>query len=406
VFRIIALAAASAVVARLVNLAAFGALAKTVGILEFAKITYAEAFFTYVMLISDMGLKTIGLREVARYGDRPDTLAKVIHPIVIAHLSSTGFLCLVAAIYLSFVPGIDSSTRLLTLLYLACVSPLSVFTLDWVLTGKGRLHVTAVGRMATELVFAVLILTMIRGHGDLDLVPISYGVAIGLVATFNCTFLFRNISLTRVTLPSANHIFSLLRQSTPIAGAAVVGHLWTRAGVFYLMTVDPHEAALFAAALKFFLLGLEGCGMLAAYFSPKIARSHLTRDMSMRELIRRFQQMCIPIAAVSVLVGIGLADQLIVVVFGPQALQGSAPLMVLFMALALWALGTPYWTTLLVTDCQKRNLVALTLSASCSAFIFLFGPVPGALGAAIALTIGCAIYALICYVIVRNVFLR
>jgi O-antigen/teichoic acid export membrane protein len=163
----------------LARLLAFGAtiyLARRLGTAEFGLISLATAILLYAACVADAGLDAIGVRDLA--GGRADART-LIPPLVVMRLGAalvvSGLIAAIATAVLT------SREALLVTLYAVTLWVVGVNT-RWVAIGLGDGVGASLARVAGEATMVALVVLLVRGPGDVALVPLAQLVGNGLAA--------------------------------------------------------------------------------------------------------------------------------------------------------------------------------------------------------------------------------
>jgi O-antigen/teichoic acid export membrane protein len=382
----LALAAVLGGLTRLVSLATVAYLARTVGTEAFGQIGFAEATVMYVMLISDLGLQTIGVREIARIRDQPGAVRSLVSRIV--GIQFTFALLLFAALNLFawLIYSGDQTTRLLLTLYgFALLFPY-VFAIEWWLNGTERLAFTALGRLAREGLFLILAVLFVGSAADLLRVPLLQG-AVGLVVSaVICVAFVRSVGGLFQFDASWQVWRELLARSWPFAVTGVVGHLWLRLGVIFLgLTGDEAETGIYTAAWKLFIVGIEFHSLLGLAFVPIFSRTFEADKRGFLRTVRVYRGVTFVLGFGCVAVALPLSGALMSFVYGEAYLGGTWALTLLLLTLACWFFGSSFGVPLIATKFERAIMTQTLVGATVGLVLsLLFIPLYGGNGAALA----------------------
>jgi len=265
------------IVAQLLNLVALVFLARLLGSHWFGVVQIGVAFSAYAMLTAEWGMRSLGIREVARL----DRTAAVLRYAQIHQ----GMLCVqaiaVGAVGLILLPQLPfyHQDQTLFLLYLAMIVP-QVFMQDWIGLGLERATWVGVARIGSSLVYALLILFALRPLADLTgWPPYRLVPAILIVAFIGGNFLIA-IPVTRWLGRPVGPRFAApqewrrrWRETAPIGASTVTLRVLFSIDIIVLgMLASPAVAGGYAAAAKVVFLFVIAMEVLWKALLPRLSR--------------------------------------------------------------------------------------------------------------------------------------
>lgn len=382
-------AGVAGMLSRLVSLITISYLIRTLGPAPFGKLGFSETLVTYFMLISDLGLQTIGLREIARISEDKQAVRRLVSTILVVQFLFTTLLFGIIELTTWFILAIDLQARLLITLYgIGLLFPY-VFTIEWWLNGTYRLGITGIGRLIRELLFLVLTLLLVHTQADLLWVPLAQGLAWVFIASLICIFFIHETN-NRSNIRSMwdwGSAQNLLQLSWPIAISGVISHLWIRSGIIHLGMVESDSSiGLYNAAWRIFAVGLELTSMGSLLVIPWFSRLAGVDDKQFRQVFRYYQALSIILAVVSVVIGTVLRDFVITLLFGDASLPMRPVFSLLMIALGCWMVSSSFFVPLIATRFERTVMLLTGICALiCIGLNFLLIPVMGSSGAALAL---------------------
>ncbi|TET07589.1 flippase, partial [Candidatus Aerophobetes bacterium] len=141
-------------------------LARTLGAAAFGKIAFAQAVVLYFALIANLGLTTLGVREVARDKDRIDNYIGNILSLRLVLALLSFFLLFI------FVSLIKKPTEVKYLIILFGLSLFpSALLLDWLFQGVEKMGSIGISRILDKLFYAGLIFLLVKDAKHIWVVP-------------------------------------------------------------------------------------------------------------------------------------------------------------------------------------------------------------------------------------------
>lgn len=364
--------------ARVIAFAATVYLARTLGASLYGVIVLATAVLLYLTFITDCGVDALGVRDVA---DAPDALPGTLAEILGARLLVGIALAVVtAAVGLLVLPQPDGA---ILAIYAFSLLPFALGT-KWAHLGLEQSGYASMGRMLTEVVATVLILTAVRGPDDLARVPLAQLLGEGAGAFLMLRLLPPGMARLRVALrPEA--IRRLLSRSWPLVLHALLGLAIFNSDFIFLRGFrDSTAVGLYAAAytlISFFL------NLGAAYtmtLLPVVTR--LRGDAGASKALYDGAMAQVLMGAIPVAVGGFLvAGPVVTLVFGEGYLGSAGPLAILIWTIPVALVRNVSQATLIAYGRQDQLLHTVAWAAAVNVALNLaFIPRWGMLGAAVA----------------------
>ena len=154
-------------------------LARVLGPGGFGLWNFAQAWSMYLFRGGEMGLETIGVREIAR---NPADTPKLISAVVASRcfLAIILFVLAFMAITLGLLP---KDTVPLMITFSLAIIPMA-FILEWVFEGHQSLFNVSIARVVKGLLFFILIVLFIKSNNELTLSALFYVVSITIPIFF------------------------------------------------------------------------------------------------------------------------------------------------------------------------------------------------------------------------------
>lgn len=375
------LLAAGQVGAGLLSLAVLRLLATRLAPEGFGRACFAESMLIYFIVLANLGLDMLGIREVAR---RPEAGGEYVRRVNSLRLVLAVAASAVLAASALVMP-VDATTQRLVLLYALTLLPLGV-SLEWFFQGVQQMQFCGLFLVVREGVLVGLVWFLVRGPGDILLVPVCYGASRVAAVAFLWIVYLRRHGPIRLTM-SGLQWRELARDALPIglsqfAGVAIYPMATTLLGFMAgNVAVGEYNAA---TRPLLFLLILGGAYATAVF---PVAAGLFDHDRARLGGFVRIAAGRAIVAALAVGVGGTLLGAWVVEVLYPGGQYAECvPAFIVFSwAVAAAIVNGVYSKALLACNGQRAYLVVVVFQ-----FLVCFGvtvaliPRLGALGAAIA----------------------
>jgi O-antigen/teichoic acid export membrane protein len=374
-------------VSRVVTLAAGGALAiyaiRTLSVEDFGRYSIALALATVLSLISEMGISSLAVREIATQPERePEVLgvaiaAELITSVVAAALLIPAALLLRYPTEVVVLVAIAAGAVLVQGLLAALETPFQA--------RRAMSYVAAFGALQGIVTAAVGFPLLALGAGPAGLMS-------ALVIGYAVTCLGGVWALHRAVIrPRWRGVPGRLRgfifAAMPIAATGGVTILYERIDLLLVSKLDSTDAAaIYAVALQALMYtNLLPAVVTTAFFPLLAANLRDDREQGRRSVIllaRIFLFLSMPLIIVLVVCG----DELVTFVLGDRYKDAAEPLAIISGSMVLGFLNYLFWNALLAAYEERAKLkimlVALPLNVALNLVLI---PPYGPTGAAIAL---------------------
>ena len=394
--------------AQLLNLVALVYLARLLGPHWFGVVQVGVAFSAYALITAEWGLFSLGIRDVARLDQPAEVLGYA--------RSQQGMLVVLAVVVggvaLLVLPRLPFYRQdpVVFLLYLAAIVP-QIFMLEWVGLGLERATWVGLARLSTSLIYALLVLVVLRpldavvGWPLHRLVPVFFLLSLVggniVIATPVARWLGRAVWPARGTAAEWRRRW---RETGPIGASIVTMRvLWNIDIIVLGLLATPAVAGAYAAAAKIAFVFVFAMEVLWKALLPRLSR---LADESAADFRRGFNLYLalvllglVPAAVGGVLLGPELIDLL----YGDRFPGAQRVFQVLAVSYPLLSVGWFFGNSLIAQDRQRAYFPPLVLSAAVTlAGNLLLVPRLGGLGASYGMLAGHALLLLSLGLIVRR----
>jgi O-antigen/teichoic acid export membrane protein len=384
--RNLSVAAISGVVSRFIALATTAYIARYLGVAQLGQIGFAEGIFAFIILLSDLGLQTIGMREIAKSRNDFSVITTIVNSVVSIQfvLVSVWYFLAVAFTWV-WMP--DSVTVWwLIPVYGVCVLYPFLPTLEWWLNAIEKLHVTALLRIIREILFLICIFLLANLNISLLSVPLALAISTVVVAIY-INYIYY-LSYQRGLKFYFDRWFwkMLLKSSIPVGLTNLLNQISVRSG-FVLLGIYSNnlELGFFTAAWKLFYVGLEIQSLINIAVYPVMARLYISNYRGFYKVRQQFLVSTIFIGLCLFLSAIFFASQITAIVFGQGYETSGTVLQLLGIGLSFVFLSTSFAITLLVSHNERVLIVPSALGAAINIVLtVILTPGYGATGAALA----------------------
>jgi O-antigen/teichoic acid export membrane protein len=324
-------------------------LARTLGVGNFGMINFAQAIFSYGLLLNYLGLPTLGTREIARNQDP----AKITSSILLLRLflSSLGFILI---LIISLVLPKNNETKMLVILYGFSLFTIGLF-LDWFYQGKEAMEYLAFSRIINYSVYFIFILTFVRNKNDFYFVPIGFFLSNLSIVLFQLIVYQKRFGKFRFAFNWKDGK-GLLKVALPLG----VASLFIQFGQYFTPSLlgfikGNIAVGYFSAAAKLITMIAIVDRVFTIVALPMITRYHAANNPDLlTTLLNRLHKLLIAVVLPIITGGIILAKEVIIFVFGRNYLPSVPVFQILIFFFGITIFVSLYGVSLIAAGKESR----------------------------------------------------
>lgn len=331
-------------------------LARILGPELFGQVGFSLAVLAYFILLTDGGLQALGTREVAAERGTVGQLAGRVLAIR-GTLTVLSLLVIVSCASL-FTPS-AATARLLIIFSLALV-PMAA-NLSWVFRGKERMKIVGFSELLQIGAYLLLLLLLVRGPGQILLVPVVFVAGHGLAAVLLWGGYLRNWGRPRFVGSAGGHI-AMLRTAFPVVLTLFLHQVYFNFDTLMLGFMrSEREVGLYNATYRiiFAVIALNTVLMEAVY--PTFSKLFRDGTAALRRLLEKSLSISFILALPVGIGGTVLARPLILALYGPEYEESALALQLLVWSAVLAFLGANYGYCLVA--CGRQKILAWSAAA-------------------------------------------
>lgn len=369
------------VISRLISLVVIIYLARYLGIVGFGKFTFVFAYLAFFMLLPDLGLQNILVREISR---NPSKAPNVIGNSYIIRLILSIIAIVLSMITITFV-SYPEDTK--TYVYIAAFTLLfqSFSNLHSSLfIANLRMEYDVYAKLVFRILSACLILRVIFLHGTLA--QIMAIMVFSEVIRMLISYMFsRKFVKPRFEIDLGLWKY-LIKESLPLALSAAIWTLYHYIDIVMLSPMSGDDAVgIYSAAHKlvepFSLIPMAVMVSLFPIMSKSFKKSEDIILKSYRLSIKYLLIIALPVA-IGVII---LADRIILLIYGTNFVNSTTVLRILIIAIVFTFMYFVLLNILISIDKQKLNTLSSGMGAIANVILnFMLIPILSYNGAAIA----------------------
>lgn len=357
-------------------------IARILGVDGFGLINYSLAFLTYLLLFNNMGLTTLGTREVAR--DKNNLT--IIGNIVGAKLLLTVILYILFSISLLLIYG-NPLTKKLIVLYLITGLPNALY-LEFVFQAREEMEFVSLGRIIQYASYFVLILLFLKIKEQILTVPLVYLAACSLSTIILAFIYFRKYPGLKLCFKPIN-LYHTILHALPIGLATIVYQSVMNFPVIYLkISYGDMEAGFFSAGFKIMLFLLVVERIIYYLFFPILSKRAKQPDEILKKSFILFSQLVLGITTFVGIICEIFAYKIITLIYGIHFYQATATFRILILYFIIAPLNTIWGYGLIALDQEKKFFKVIIITALTNLILtIIFGYILKGIGVASAIFI-------------------
>ncbi len=368
VFASFARLATGEVFGRMATFALFAYVSRQFGVEILGIVALAQTVATYVMGSSDLGLKLIGARLLARN----HALAAFVVPFVLKRRAALAAIAVILGAIYALLGPVPSAARACVLVFDLAVVPYA-FALDWVAWGLGHFGVLSIWRSGVGILYVAMAITAMQ----LTRRPIaSISGANILSAVTGAAFLWmmwlrwrrRQGGVTAEQIEAAAEELRPARVGT-LGASSLLNLVFTNADILLLgaMTTTA-EVGRYSAAVKPLYIIFTGFWLLTDAFYPYFAKLEAGAQAH-RILLTALCGLAITASAVALAIGL-FAPQILTLIYG-STLGAAGLFRILLIALPIDFCFAVLWTVVVSRGYERPVLYSFAAGAGINVFLNL-----------------------------------
>ncbi len=370
-------------------------LARTLGAAGFGRMRFAWAIVLYFMLITNLGLITLGVREVARNKDRIDNYVGNILSLRIV-LALLSFFLLLA-----FVALIDKTTEVKCLIIFYGFYLFSyALLLEWLFQGVEKMGSVGISRILDKLLYGGLVFLLVKDAKQIMVVPwLWFGGGLLASGFLICIFI-RQFGRQKLKFDFP-FWKSMLRRALPMGTAFIMIQIYYHFGTVMLGFMKSDEVVGWysaAYAIIFFIWGF--IPIFVNVIFPLMSKYYKQSKKKLQLLISSATKLMSILALPLGIGGTILAKPIMIFLYREQFyvekyINGVIPFQILIWAVVIISIRCSYEQSFLACDREKRYLLGVIVGASTNVILnLILIPYFSLKGAAIATLISEFIFSL------------
>lgn len=346
----------------------------------FGWIGFAQAYLAYFTLITDLGLRTIGIREVAKHHDDAPKCVSQVLGLRLALATGSMAVFLVTVVLLPKPAEFKWFVAEYGLIIYT-----SALLLDWAFQGLERMELVALGEILRAGSYLALVVAGLHGPSQIFRVPIftvvSQFLPVGLLFGFFLKY-YRRIR------PTVNFAAwkDLLKQALPISLGGLTLQFATGLDVVLLGFLRPAaEVGYYSAAYRLAFLPTSFTTVLGFAMFPVMAQHWKLQPAKLGTITQYLTRVLVLLGLPMVIAGWFFAPSFLSMVFGRGFLPSTLSFRILLAYLFVCHLYCPFYYLLPACGKEKAFMKGMMAGAVIGLVAnLILIPVYGAPGAAFA----------------------
>ncbi len=370
--------AAGGILSKLIGFVTIAYLARVLNAKGFGQISFAQAVVSYFILIANLGLKSFGVREIARNKSK---IKEYVKNIVTLRLVLTIISFCLLFLFANLIHK-SYNIKLLIILYGLSLFP-QVFFLDWFFQGIERMEFIGIAQISRSIIYAILIFFFVDNQNAILNVPIYY-----IIASFIMIIPLFFFSIKKYGFFSFSFNLTLwqafLKQSLPMGLSAILITIYYNLDTIMLGFFKSDEVVgWYNAAYRIVLVLLTLQTFLTQTIYPIISRYyHHNNFKGMERMMNIYVKVILSISIPIAVGGTVLANSIMTFLFGDQYTEGVVAFQILIWNL-IFILGLGMLMN--ATDNQRKLLIGTAIGAIINTILnFILIPTFSLIGAAVA----------------------
>lgn len=372
-------------------------LARNLEVSNFGKISFAFAFFSFGSFLTNLGLISIGTRDIAQRLKTSSPESENTYVSNVINLRQVlAFITFVLLLSISFIINKSMPVKLLIIIYGISLFPFALL-MEWAFFGWEKMSFITIERVLTAVSYLILVLLFVKGTNHLLKIPIVFLAS----NIFGALFLFLTYRYHK-KLHNASHPhkykltinfsswLQLIKTALPFGIGAILIQIPTNFNTIFLGLIKSDvQVGLFSAAYKFLVFILIFDRVMNNTTFPIISRYYLRGKDNLSEILNRLAKLVLIITIPVCIGGFLLAKDITNLIYGSMYQQGYPIFQILVWFFFITMLNSLYTSTLIAGHKNKEYIKAIGFGVLVNVILnIVLVPFISALGTAIALVVG------------------
>lgn len=341
-------------------------LARSLGAEYYGLITVAVAILGYASWFADLGLITIGVREIAKEPQKRQFRAREIFNLKVA----LGAAVMLLSTMLVYLIPMEFYQQQVILGYLYSLIPYTLL-MEWYFNGTQEFGKVALSRIINNALYFTLVFFFIQNSADVTLVPILYTV--GVMAAVVVLGTFSVMSHPFVQPSRSFQTYKELLKRSSIIG---MGDFFSRVvqllppiiiGIF----LSLKDAGTYGAAFRIIIIAMMLDRIFVNLLIPNLSSLwQSNKENAIQRMDMVFRLVIVGGCLITILTAIN-AELIIKILFGSGYSESVSILQILSLFILLTFLNSLFSFGLLATGNDNRYFMATAIGGSISAIIIV-----------------------------------
>ncbi len=365
-------------------------LARVLGAADFGKISFAQTLILYFMLITNLGLDTLGVREIAR---GKDNIVNYTGNIITLKLFLAIFSFCLMLVFVNFIHK-PFQVKYLIIFYGFSLFP-SALLLEWFFRGVERMEFIGISRILGKLPYALLVFLLVKSSKQLLLIP-YLSLTGSLIAIGFLIYIFtKQYGKLRLVF-NFPHWKGLIRRALPIGASSIMIQIYYNFDIVMLGFMKGDEVVgCYNAAYRVILFAWMFFPLFIHTIFPLMSRYYKESQEKLKVLISSSTRL---LSIIGLPLGIGgtiLAKPIMRLLYGEGFDNGIIAFQILIWSVVIICLRCTYEQSFLACDKEKRYMFGVMSGALTNIGLnLILIPLFGLKGAAVATVISEFVFSL------------
>ena len=364
-------------------------LARTIGVENFGKITFALSIVTYFKCIVEWGFKYPAVRDIAQNRENPIIVSEIISKVICASilLLFLAFVLLVVIVYT--IPFLYEERKIIFVT--ALILPGCIIQPDWLFQAMEKMKYITLMNIISKILFTVLIFFIIRQSDDYIYEPLLQSCSLIIPASLSLIYAIKMFKLNIQVVPLRESL-KMIKDGFPVFLVQFMPTVYNNFSIILLGALKGQVAVgIFSCAYKLIGISEQLANVVSRTFFPFLARRMDKHDIYSR-ILSVFS------IAVSLVLLFG-ADLIVELFFSPEYYDAKRVLRIISFGPFFLFLRSVYGINGLVLLRKEKIYSNIILCSSVVGMVIsiILVPVLGADGVAITLSLTWSIMGIVSY---------
>ena len=331
-------------------------ISRILGVSNIGICNFIDSIINYFIILSSMGIVTVGIREVAKHRNDSSNLNRIFSNLILLNGALTIFSLLLLLLLTHTLPQLYQHKELIYIGILKLFG--NLFLLEWLYSGLEEFRYISIRTILVKVLYVILVFVLVREKDDYHIYFLLTCGTYIINATINLLYSRR---FTRFTLKGYKPLF-FIKPVIVLGAYSLLTSIYTTFNTVFLGFVSTTcEVGYYSTSMKLFSVIMGFYTAFTTVMLPRMSSLATSRDIeSFHALSNRAIDALLMISAPIIILTIIYSDDIVYIIAG-KGYEGAVTPMRIIMPL-IFVIGYSQILVVQILTALKHDKAILTNS--------------------------------------------